>query len=51
MLLEKERKLVVEYGKKLVNLGLTKGTGGNISICNMSIMHIIDNVYLLQMSF
>lgn len=34
MLLEKERKLVVEYGKKLVNLGLTKGTGGNISICN-----------------
>ena len=34
MLLEKERQLVVEYGKKLVNLGLTKGTGGNISICN-----------------
>ncbi len=32
MLLAKERQLVVDYGKKLVNLGLTKGTGGNISI-------------------
>lgn len=34
MLLEKERKLVVEYGKKLIDSGLTKGTGGNISIIN-----------------
>ena len=32
MLMEKERKLVVEYGKKLVSEGLTTGTGGNISI-------------------
>lgn len=34
MLLEKERQQIVEYGKKLVNLGLTKSTGGNISIFN-----------------
>ena len=34
MILEKERQLIVDYGKKLVNLGLTKGTGGNISICS-----------------
>ena len=32
MKLEKERRQVVEYGKKLVLQGLTKGTGGNISI-------------------
>lgn len=34
MLLEKERKLIVEYGKKLITNGLTKGTGGNLSIYN-----------------
>lgn len=34
MILEKERNLVVEYGKKLITSGLTKGTGGNISIFN-----------------
>lgn len=34
MLLEEERKDVVEYGKKLIDHGLTKGTGGNISIYN-----------------
>lgn len=34
MLLEKERKLVVEYGQKLVTAKLTSGTGGNISIYN-----------------
>jgi L-fuculose-phosphate aldolase len=34
MLLQKERELVVEYGKKLLTSGLTKGTGGNISIYN-----------------
>lgn len=34
ILLEEERCLVVEYGKKLVTSGLTKGTGGNISIYN-----------------
>ena len=34
MLLEKERELIVEYGKKLITSGLTKGTGGNLSIYN-----------------
>ncbi len=34
MLMEKERKLIVEFGKKLVTSGLTKGTGGNLSIFN-----------------
>ena len=34
MLLGKERKQVVEYCKQLITHGLTKGTGGNISICN-----------------
>lgn len=34
MLMQKERELIVEYGKKLLTAGLTKGTGGNISIAN-----------------
>lgn len=34
MLLEEERKLVVEYGKNLITSGLTSGTGGNISVFN-----------------
>ncbi|WP_432738223.1 L-fuculose-phosphate aldolase [Maridesulfovibrio sp. FT414] len=34
MLLETERNLVVEYGKKLLAAGLTTGTGGNLSILN-----------------
>ncbi|AOT72628.1 L-fuculose-phosphate aldolase [Geosporobacter ferrireducens] len=34
MLLTEERELIVAYGKKLITSGLTKGTGGNISICN-----------------
>ena len=34
MLLFPERKSVVEYGKKLISSGLTKGTGGNISVFN-----------------
>ena len=34
MLLHKERQLITEYGKKLIEKGLTKGTGGNISIYN-----------------
>lgn len=34
MLLEKERKEVIEYGRKMILEGLTKGTGGNISILN-----------------
>ena len=32
MLLQKERELVVEYGKKMSSSGLSKGTSGNISI-------------------
>ncbi len=31
MLMEKERKLIVEYGKKMSSAGLSKGTAGNIS--------------------
>lgn len=34
MIMQKERELIVEYGKKLITSGLTKGTGGNISIFN-----------------
>jgi L-fuculose-phosphate aldolase len=34
MKLEKERKLIVEYGKKLIDSNLTTGTGGNLSILN-----------------
>ncbi|CEG26485.1 L-fuculose-phosphate aldolase [Bacillus sp. B-jedd] len=34
MLLMEERKAVVEYGKKLIESGLTQGTGGNISLFN-----------------
>lgn len=34
MLLKKERELLVKYGKKLIANGLTKGSGGNISIYN-----------------
>lgn len=34
MLMQAERELLVEYGKKLISSGLTKGTGGNLSVCN-----------------
>ncbi|MGM8364464.1 L-fuculose-phosphate aldolase [Virgibacillus sp. W0181] len=34
MLLEKERKDIITYCQKLLHSGLTKGTGGNISIFN-----------------
>ena len=34
MLLEKERIEVMEYGKRMITEGLTKGTGGNISVFN-----------------
>ncbi|WP_114571697.1 L-fuculose-phosphate aldolase [Exiguobacterium flavidum] len=34
MLLEREREQVVEYCQKMLKSGLTKGTGGNISIFN-----------------
>ncbi len=32
MLMEKERLQLIKYGKKLVEAGLTKGTGGNLSV-------------------
>ena len=34
MILQEERELIVEYGKKLIHSNLTKGTGGNLSIFN-----------------
>jgi L-fuculose-phosphate aldolase len=34
MLLKKERKLITEYGLKLIDKDLTRGTGGNLSIYN-----------------
>ncbi|WP_409276049.1 L-fuculose-phosphate aldolase [Neobacillus sp. SCS-31] len=34
MLLQHERENIVEYGKKLITSGLSRGTGGNISIFN-----------------
>lgn len=36
MLMEKERSLIVEYGKKMVEDHLTSGTGGNLSILDRS---------------
>ena len=32
LLLREEREAVVEYGRKLVTCGLTRGTGGNVSV-------------------
>ncbi len=34
MILQEEREQVVEYGKKMVELGLTTGTFGNLSVYN-----------------
>lgn len=34
MLMQNERKLIVEYGKLMLSTGLTRGTGGNLSIYN-----------------
>lgn len=34
MLLEKERRQVVHYGNRLIECGLTTGSGGNVSIFN-----------------
>jgi L-fuculose-phosphate aldolase len=34
MRLEKERKEIVKFGKKLLTSGLTAGTGGNLSVAN-----------------
>ena len=36
MILERERQLVVEYGKKVSQNGLTEGTSGNLSMINRS---------------
>lgn len=32
LLMEEARKEIVKYGKKLIETGLTTGTGGNLSI-------------------
>lgn len=40
MLMEKERLDLIEYGKKLVDTGLTKGTGGNLSIFDRKNGHV-----------
>jgi len=34
MLISKERREIVEFGKKMIRNGLVKGTGGNLSLCN-----------------
>ena len=34
MLLQEQREMVVEYGKRLVQSGLTVGTFGNLSVCD-----------------
>ena len=40
MIMEKERKQLINYGKKLVIEKLTKGTGGNLSVFDRSLGHI-----------
>lgn len=40
MLMEKERLQLIEFGKKLVNANLTKGTGGNLSVFDRENGHI-----------
>lgn len=40
MLMEKERKKLIEYGKKLVVEKLTKGTGGNLSVFDRNLGYI-----------
>ncbi len=34
MLMQKERELIVEYGRKMSSSGLSVGTSGNLSICD-----------------
>ena len=34
MLMQEERELVVEYGRKMSTDRLSTGTSGNISVCN-----------------
>ena len=42
MLLQKEREIIVAYGKRMLSAGLTRGTGGNLSIYdrNLELMAI-----------
>lgn len=40
MLMEKERQELIKYGKKLVETGLTKGTGGNLSVFDRNTGHV-----------
>ena len=40
MLMRSEREHLIKYGKKLVEAGLTSGTGGNLSICYRDSGHI-----------
>ncbi len=40
MLMQKARKELVEFGKKLVTAGLTKGTGGNLSVFDRENGHV-----------
>ena len=40
MLMEQARYDLIEYGKKLVEYNLTKGTGGNLSVYDLSLIHI-----------
>ncbi len=37
MLLKKEREMIVAYGKRMLSAGLTRGTGGNLSIYNRNL--------------
>ena len=37
MLLQKEREMIVAYGKRMLSAGLTRGTGGNLSIYNRNL--------------
>ena len=42
MLLQKEREMIMAYGKRMLSAGLTRGTGGNLSIYdrNLELMAI-----------
>ena len=40
MIMEKERKQLINYGKKLVIEKLTKGTGGNLSVFDRGLGHV-----------
>ena len=40
MLMQKQREELVKYGRKLVEAGLTKGTGGNLSVFDREAGHM-----------